>query len=183
MAINKTAILVIVIIAIVAAILFLSNPFKPKQQTQTLGEGGKKVGDIAFDLQFQTFDGKQVKFSNFRGKAVIANAWAGWCPFCVGEMPDLQAVSNKHDDLIILFIHRTATESKSKGQSFLDKFVTKGTPITDPVLEDPQDSFYNTFFGFGMPVTLFIDKNGVIKDRKVGSLTPSELEEKAAKIL
>lgn len=177
---NKT-LLIITVIVIIVAIFLISKPAEIDEET--LGEGGKNVGDVAFDLSFTTFDGEPDRFSNYRGKVVIANAWAAWCPGCLAEMKDLQAASTARDDLVILFIHRTATESKSKAQPYLDEFVAQGTPITDPVLEDPQDKFYNTFFAFGMPVSLFIDKEGVIREKKVGQLTVEEIESKIADLL
>lgn len=179
---KKGTLLIIVVIVIIAAIVIISNPFKKAPVIE--GEGGKNIGDVTFDLQFKSFEGQDVKFSDFRGQVIVANAWAAWCPFCIDEMPVLQAVSDNHgDDVVVLFIHRTATESKSRATPYLDEFIAEGTPITDPVLEDPNDSFYTTFFGFGMPVTLFIDKDGVIRDKKTGPLTESELEGKIANLL
>jgi len=178
---NKT-LLIIAVIAIIVAIFFISKP-SSLDVSETLGEGGKNVGDTAFDLSFTTFDGKEDKFSNYRGKVVVANAWAAWCPFCIDEMPIMQAISDRNEDVVILFVHRTSTESKSTGQPYLDDFAREGIPITDPIFEDPTDKFYTTFFGFGMPVTIILDKDGVIQDKKTGPYTEEELEEKVRALL
>ena len=177
---NKT-LLIIAVIVIIVAIFLISKPAEIDEET--LGEGGKNVGDTAFDLSFTTFDGKEDKFSNYRGKVVIINAWTVWCPFCLNEMPLMQKISNDNEDVVVLFIHRTSTESKSTAQPYLDDFASEGIPITDPIFEDPRDKFYTTFFGFGMTVSIILDKDGVIRDRKVGEYTESELEDEVQRIL
>lgn len=182
--IKKGVILVLVLVAIVAAIVLIQQPFKEVQeaeQDQVVPAGvGKKVGDLAIDLEFETTTGERIKLSDFKGKsALVVNSWAGWCPFCIDEMPDLQRVSNKYDDLTVIFVHRTRTESKDIARTYLGAFPEeRGIAITDPVAWDTEDNFYKTYFGFGMPVTVFIDKNGVIQDRKIGPLTLGEIEEK-----
>jgi len=180
---NKT-LLIIAAIIIIGAIFFISNPFSSSNiSEEVLGEGGKNIGDVAFDLSFTDFEGKQDKFSNYKGNVVVVNAWAAWCPFCVDEMPFMQKISDRNEDVVVLFIHRTSTESKSKAQSFLNELKSDGNPITDPVFEDPSDKFFKNFFGIGMPVSLIIDKEGVIKERKIGAFTESELERKIQALL
>ena len=170
---KKSVILIIALIAIITAIVLV------EQKRPEIQPGGN-IGDLATDLEFQTSTGEIIKLSDFKGKSVLAvNAWAGWCPFCIDEMPHLQRESNKYDDITVIFVHRTGTESKETAQTYLDAFPeTRGIAITDPVVWDPDDKFYRTYFGFGMPVTVFIDKDGLIEDKKVGALTPEEIQQK-----
>jgi cytochrome c biogenesis protein CcmG, thiol:disulfide interchange protein DsbE len=142
---------------------------------------GREIGQQAVDISFITFNGEQLSLSDFRGtSAIVVNAWAAWCPFCINEMPEMQQVSNElGDDVIVIFVHRTKTESVSKAQQYLDDFPgTRDIEITDPVVQDPEENFYRTYFGFGMPVTVFIDKEGIVRDRKIGPLTLEEAREK-----
>jgi peroxiredoxin len=182
--IKKGWILGIVVVLIVVAVVVIENPFKKERQAtqdQFVPAGaGKQVGDNAIDLSFTTIEGDTLKLSDFKGKqALVVNAWAAWCPFCLAEIPDLQRGSDKFDDVTALFVHRTSTETQARAMDYLDDFLVKeGFEITDPVVLDPDDSFYASYFGFGMPVTVFIDKEGVIRDRKVGPLTMGEIEQR-----
>jgi len=177
---KKIVLLILVVIVIIGAIFVLQRPAEQQaEQTGIVPEGGTKIGEVVKDLELKSLDGGTVKFSDFRGNILVLNAWAGWCPFCIDEMPDLQRASNKRDDVVVLFIHRTRTEDIDTALTYLDDFPEKrGIEITDPILLDEADLFYREFFGFGMPVTLFVDKNGLIRDRKVGPLTVEEIDQK-----
>tara|TARA_Y100000310_G_scaffold345665_1_gene467987 strand:- start:39832 stop:40353 length:522 start_codon:yes stop_codon:yes gene_type:complete len=166
---KKLMLLAILIIVIIVAILLIRKPSEridvDLTNENSLETVGTSIGDTVPNLILEDINGKEISFNDFRGKGMIVNSWAGWCPFCINEMPDLQQVSDENEDLVVLFVHRTRTESKNTGERFLVTFEEKGTPIIDPVVYDDKDSFYTTFFGVGMPVTLFIDKNGVIQDK------------------
>lgn len=186
---TKNIILGIALIIIILAILLILNPFKQKSsdigiiESQDNEERGTSIGQLAPDIQLKDFNNNLIKLSDFKGKGVILNAWAAWCPFCIDEIPDLQQASNENENLVVIFVHRTKTENSARAISYLEDFKAKGTPVTDPVVLDPDDSFYSTFFGFGMPVTLFIDKNGIIKDKKIGPMALNEIRERSKKIL
>lgn len=170
--------LIVVVLLVVGAIVLLQNPLdRPQVEFVQPGEG-TSVGDTVPAFSLHTEDGEAVDVRDFEGQHLLINAWAAWCPFCLAEMPDLQAVSDQHDDVTVLFVHRTRTEDFSAAESFLADFAAEGTPITDPILLDEDDSFYATFFGVGMPVTLFVDKNGVIQFKKVGPMDAQEINDK-----
>jgi len=172
---------VIAVIIIIGAILALQNPFAPPAVEFVSPEEGTGVGKKLPSFSLQDTQGNEVPLSDFKGQNLIINAWAAWCPFCIAEMPDLQAAADEHDDVTVLFVHRTKTEPFSVGQPFLEDFDSQGTPITDPILLDSGDSFYSTFFGLGMPVSLFVDKQGVIKFKKVGPMDLNEIRDNIQK--
>lgn len=171
----------IAVIIIIGAILVLQNPFAPPAVEFVSPEEGTGVGKKLPSFSLQSPEGNEVPLSDFKGQNLIINAWAAWCPFCIAEMPDLQAAADEHDDVTVLFVHRTKTEPFSVGQPFLEDFEAEGTPITDPILLDPDDSFYSTFFGLGMPVSLFVNKEGVIKFKKVGPMDVNEIRDNIEK--
>lgn len=138
------------------------------------------------DLVLQSFDGKTVHLSDFKGKAVLVNSWAGWCPFCVAEVPDLRKAEQALGDrAVVLFVHRTATEPQATGENFMKRLESQGGPALDRgrVLLDPQDSFYKTNFGFGMPVSLFLKPDGTVAEKKVGSMDQNEALQRLTKAL
>ncbi len=179
---NKKLIFVAVAIAIIAAVVILQYPFTPQLSIETTSsEEGTEVGKKISPLTLKNLQSEEVSFSDFKGQNLIINSWAAWCPFCIAEMPDLQKISDENDDVTVLFVHRIETEPTATAQKFLDTFEAEGTPITDPVLSDEGDIFYRTFFGFGMPVSLFVDKNGVIQFKKLGPMSLEELRDNVEK--
>jgi len=136
-------------------------------------------GQSAPEATFTDFDGNTHKLSDFAGKAVVLDYWADWCPFCRAEMPELQAAQNKYgDQLIMIGVHRTDTESKEVGQRFADKL-----GITYLLVVDPDDSLYRAAGGFGMPVAVFIDSEGLVQDLKSGPKTVEEIAEKVGRLI
>ncbi|MCH7730032.1 redoxin domain-containing protein [Patescibacteria group bacterium] len=141
--------------------------------------GSFTKGQEAPDVSFTDFDGNTHNLSDFAGQAVILDYWADWCPFCRAEMPELQAAQDKYgDDLVMVGVHRTGTESKEVGQRFADKI-----GITYLLVVDPDDSLYRAAGGFGMPVAVFIDKDGVVTEIKSGPKTKEEIEEKVSRLI
>jgi thiol-disulfide isomerase/thioredoxin len=66
-------------------------------------------------ITFETLDGKVLKPSDYKGKWVIVNYWAGWCHSCFEEVPDLNAFQKSHSNVIILgvnFDHATASQQR-----------------------------------------------------------------------
>lgn len=141
--------------------------------------GSFRKGQPAPDFTLIDFDGSSHKISDFMGKAVVLDFWAAWCPFCVNEMPELQAAQDKYGDaLIMIGVHRTNTESLSKGKEFAED---RG--VSYLLVYDSDDSLYKAAGGFGMPVTVFIDKNGIVSETKSGPKTKEEIEEKVSNLL
>lgn len=143
-------------------------------------ETAVEIGKLAPDFQTQTYDGKNVRLSDFRGKKpVFLNFWAGWCPFCVEEMPLMAQVQEKfQNQYITLAVNRA--ESLKTAKKFSDQVGVTNRLL---VILDLDDNVYRLFNGFAMPYSIFIDKGGVIRDIKLGPLQQEELEEKIKKIL
>lgn len=139
-----------------------------------------QAGTIAPDFKLADYTGKPVSLSDFKGqKGVFVNFWASWCPFCVEEMPIMAKVGEKYaGQYETIAINRG--EDLSTAKEFSDQ-----VGVTDKmiILLDKKDSVYKQYGGFAMPYSLFIDKNGVIQDIKIGPLTEQELEQKIQKII
>lgn len=172
-----TPLVIGVAVVFIIVVIVLANPFASRS-IPTSAEEGVTVGKKMPSFSLKDSEGNEVSLSSLEGQNLIINAWAAWCPFCINEMPDLQEAANGNKDVTVVFIHRTATEPFSAGEKFLKEFREKGTPITDPILLDPNDSFYSTFFGLGMPVSIFVDKSGIIKFKKIGPMDVQEVNDK-----
>lgn len=143
----------------------------------------KLVGDIkgieAPDFSLLTLDGQKVKLSDYRGKAVLLNFWATWCPPCKVEMPwfvDLQKQYGK-DGLVILGVAMDDSEPASIAK-FAQGLGVNYTVLlgTDKVSDDYGDVQY-------LPTTFFIGRNGAIVDKLTGLLDRKDIEDDVKKTL
>lgn len=123
------------------------------------------------DLTFTDYQGRQVAISQFRGKPLIVNAWASWCPFCVEELPDFISLQEEFQDKItVIAVNRAEVPATAKAY-------TDGRGLTEKLvfLLDPADSFYQSIGGFSMPETIFVNKEGKIVFHKRGPMSLEEM--------
>ena len=115
-------------------------------------------------FQLKDLNGQLVSLSSYQGKPVFFNYWASWCPACVNEMPLIQAA---YDDmtkqgLVMLMIN--AGEDLATAQNFVQQ-----NHYTFPVLLDSQNDVGNKYNIYYIPVSVFVDKNGILRSRVVGA--------------
>lgn len=136
---------------------------------------GPFSGFLAPDFTLKDYDGNAVRLSDFRGKkAVMLNFWAGWCPFCLAEMPAMAVVQEEFKDkLTVIAVNRGQKPEDAK--RFTDDLNLTGVYT---ILLDPQDKIFRLYQGLAMPTTFFIDQQGVIRDVKFGALDSSQMREK-----
>lgn len=135
---------------------------------------GLEKGNIAPDLELRSIDGEALKLSSLRGKKVILNFWATWCPPCRQEMPEIKQfyAKNKSKGIEILAINLTQAE---KSRADVPEFI-KAHGITFPVLMDENGEAGRLYNVSSIPATFIIDSRGVIGDKIVGPMTYDEME-------
>lgn len=136
--------------------------------TSSKSEGGLEIGNSAPDFTLQTIDGKSFKLSDLRGKKVLLNFFATWCPPCNGEMPDLETFyrDNKNNNITVLAVNLTTSEQNTKN---ISNFISKYR-LTFPVVLDKQGDISNVFQVINIPTSYFIDTKGVIQEKMVGGM-------------
>lgn len=124
-------------------------------------------------FSLKMFDGAFVPLENFRGKPMVLSFWAGWCVYCQDEMPTLEKMYQKYKDqgLIIYGVHRSSTEDIKVAQDF-----AKSVGVTYPLIEDKNDFIYRYFNVVGLPVTIFINKDGFVEDKILGPRTEAQFD-------
>ena len=131
------------------------------------------------DFALQDYEGKTVKLSDFKGKPMVINSWAAWCPFCRKELVDFAVAQKEFGDTVaIIAIDRAETRDIAK--KYTDELGVTGDMA---FLIDPSDSFYQSIAGFSMPETIFVDKNGAIIFHKRGPMDLSEIRERVQQLL
>ncbi|MFS0557520.1 peroxiredoxin family protein [Brevibacillus sp. 179-C9.3 HS] len=135
---------------------------------------GINQGNLAPDFELQTLAGESVKLSDFRGKKVIVNMWATWCPPCRAEMPDMQKFYEKYkeENVTILAVNMTTSEKNVESiPTFLDEF-----GITFPVVLDEQNEVAEIYQVVALPSSYIIDANGVIQQKVIGPMNYEMME-------
>lgn len=141
---------------------------------------GIEKGDQAPDFELKTLDGKQAKLSDYRGKKVILNFWATWCPPCRAEIPDMEKFYSSYKDkgIVILGVNLTQTE---KSQSDVGDFA-KSYGITYPVVLDAENSVAGVYQVSAIPTSYIIDSQGIISEKVVGPMDFETMKDMLASI-
>ncbi|RLA06977.1 MAG: TlpA family protein disulfide reductase [Gammaproteobacteria bacterium] len=130
--------------------------------TQQVTSFGKKDQEPVY-FELQSMDGKTYSMDDFKGKIIVANFWATWCPPCRAEMPAFNRAYAKLKERDIVFIAFNIGEKKEVIEKFL-----KTTKIDFPIMLDMSSSTFRAWGGQGLPTTFFIDKDGKIVKKITG---------------
>ncbi len=119
----------------------------------------------AVDFSLTSIDGKQVRLSELRGKVVLINFWATWCPPCKAEMPDLEAIYRENGDTHNFVILAVDVEEEAG----LTRAFAKQYGITFPLLPDPDGRVSNNrYFIRSLPTSFIIDRTGNVRYQWAG---------------
>lgn len=107
------------------------------------------------DFSLQSMDGGMVKLSDLRGQVVMVNFWATWCGPCRQEMPHLEALYQRYGDLGFTLLGVNVEEDSSGADEFLAE-----TPVSFPILFDPENHVSELYDVVAMPSTVLVDRSG-----------------------
>lgn len=140
---------------------------------------GLKKGQQAPDFQLEDGNGNTYKLSDFRGKKVLINFWATWCPPCRAEMPHMQQVYEDHEgEAIILGVNLTPTETKPEAiDAFIEDF-----GLTFPNVLDQEGDVMSTYQIIAYPTTFAIDSEGIIHEVFRGAINSEIMNETLKKM-
>ena len=139
---------------------------------QTLPEQ-TKVSAEQRDFTLETFDGQTVSLSDYKGKVIVLNFFATWCPPCKAEMPHLQQFHEQApDNVVLLGVNLT---KRDDGLEVLEQFL-HDYEVTYPVLLDQQDEVGDLYEVLSIPTTYILDQEGHLVERIVGPVDTAGLE-------
>jgi len=132
-------------------------------------------GETAQDFEAVDFDGRQVKLSDFKGKPLLLNFWATWCPPCLKELPEFQRFFDEHnEDVNIVAVNLTTSE---RSVLHVKNFVLE-KKLTFPVYLDEDGLAARKYLVRYIPTSYFLDENLKILEVHVGPLTYEQIKEK-----
>ena len=146
-----------------------ADPPRTQAQGEQSSQANQSSQNAAPDFTVTDEAGSAVRLSDFRGKPVVLNFWASWCPPCRKEMPDFDKA---HRELggEVMFMMVNCGDDAPDGMRFVQDL-----GYGFPVYFDTQDEGTTAYGVTGIPATFFINAEGSIVSNKVGSLSEAAL--------
>ncbi len=135
-------------------------------------------GDRAPDFRLASLDGGQVTLGDYRGRYVLVNFWATWCPPCRAELPDLAGFYHEYADQGFVLLGVNEGESAATAGGYLSS-----AGLDFPVLLDLNGSVMARYGVTGMPSSFLVDPDGQVLRRWTGMLDRRTLETAVAPLL
>ncbi len=128
------------------------------------------VGRQAPGFTLRTLDGKTVTLDSFKGKTLVINAWATWCPPCREEMPALISSAPRLAKGNVAVLGVDTTEAVPVVRAY-----AVARDVTYPLAVTTDDAFANAYDVQYFPTTFVIDPQGVLRARYVDVISPTQL--------
>ena len=175
---------VIVITAIVAAIWWLESRndggvspsgerYGPVELPSALRSSGLAVtaeeGALAPDFLLGRLDGSELRLSDLRGQPIVLNFWATWCAPCRKEIPQFVVASERFREQGLVVVGVNLQEGKSIVRPYADDF-----GMDFPIAIDVDGEVGDAYRLLGLPVTYFIDRDGIVRSVFTGPFEESD---------
>jgi peroxiredoxin len=115
--------------------------------------------------------GARLTSASFKGKGVYLNFFATWCPPCNAEAPDIDVLYRKYAKSGLVVIGVDEQENADKAKLFRNEH-----QLTYPIVVDDSDVLRNAYAVNGLPVHVFIGRDGVVKQMVTGEMDKGEIE-------
>jgi thiol-disulfide isomerase/thioredoxin len=137
-----------------------------------------KVGEVAPDFTLPDLSGEPVGLAGLRGRPVLVNFWATWCPPCRAEMPDLDEVARESAGSGLTVLAVNLQEDPLTIAGYLRTLGVGGVrPLTDTT-----GAIFRQYRVSGLPMTVAVDRDGIVREIHVGPLTRRGIEARVARI-
>jgi len=173
----KRKVIIFALMVVVVAGLLLLAKFKGKFPAHTASVAVK--GHDSPDFVLADLQGHAVKLSDLRGKVVVLNFWATWCPPCKEEIPWFVELQKRYGAQGLQIVGVSMDDGDQKD---VEKFAAENA-INYPILLG-KDNVAEQYGGIDrLPTTFYIDRNGIVTDRVFGQLGREEIEQNVRKAI
>ncbi|WP_285766873.1 redoxin domain-containing protein [Peribacillus sp. SI8-4] len=168
----KKIIAAVLLLSLITIAIVQAVDNEPNNNKKQDALGGLKIGAKAPNFSLKTLDGKQVELTDYKGKKVMLNFWATWCPPCKKEMPDMERYTKQAgDDAVVLAVN---IDPENDVQSFVkENGITFTIPLDSNSAKNPVNERYKVL---SIPTTYFIDKEGKIRYKVVSAMQHKDME-------
>ena len=163
--------------------LSLAGGTAPGGRAASSRQGGScgpdaEPANLGFTLK--DMNGKDVKLSDFKGKVVLVNFWATWCPPCKAEVPDLVELKGKYGSQGFEILGISVDDPIEELKPFADRFKVNYPLLVGADRDDVQEAFGPIY---GVPVSMLVSRDGKICTRFMGQVTRERAEQAIRSLL
>ena len=133
--------------------------------------------EVAADFVLKLFDSSDFHLSDHKGKPVFINFWASWCIPCAEEAPAIEQVYKEYSKKGVVFVGIAISDTETKAKEFVDRF-----KLSFPIGLDPGE-IHKSYPLYGVPTTVFIDKQGRINYLHMGGVTENLIRHELDKLI
>jgi peroxiredoxin len=160
----RRLVLMVVVLMLVGGSLYLGSASSSRPPSEPVKVAA--LGDPAPGFLLEDTAGNKVSLESLRGKVVLVNFWATWCPPCRAEMPSMEKLNEAMagEDFVMLAIN-----VEENGRTSVPEFLNK-TPHAFPILYDDQGIVQELYGVYKFPESFVIRKDGIIDDKVIGAI-------------
>ena len=173
---------ILVGVGIAALVWFFNRPgdlsFRSVTLTASASGPAPKEGQPAPEFSVPLLDGSTFVLSDYRGQVVWVNFWATWCPPCRAEMPDIEEVYQAYGGQGLKVVALSIGEPRGDVQAYVNR-----TRLTFNIGLDSDTAVSAQYRIVGIPTHYFIDRDGVLREIRIGALNKKGMEERVRSLL
>jgi thiol-disulfide isomerase/thioredoxin len=170
-------VLALAVLAVAALVVAGRLVGQPPATAGVVVEGVAAVGRPAPRVELPGLRGGRVRLADLRGRPVVLNFWASWCPPCLAEMPEFERVHRRLGDRV------TFLGVNQRDQAQAAERLARASGVTYALATDPAGRVFDAFGGLGMPTTVFIRADGTVAEIFAGQLDERLLAERIRRVL
>jgi peroxiredoxin len=119
-----------------------------------------KLNEPAPDFELELFTGEKMRLSDLKGKVVVLNFWASWCPPCRREMPGFEKTWQEYEERGVVFVGVAVQDHEPDSRAF-----AKEVGVTYPIGIDWDGRIFDKYRPTAMPTTFMINREGLVSRR------------------
>jgi peroxiredoxin len=142
--------------------------------------GCKSEGNANLDFTIKDMNGANVRLADLKGKVILINFWATWCPPCKAEIPGIIELHNKYKDKGLVILGISEDDDAATLRTFANEW-----KINYPLLVGRDEDKLFDAYGplYGIPTSVFVGRDGALCGRHVGPATREEFENEIKTLL
>ena len=167
----RVAVIIVVVAGVLALAALLALGLENRSPV-TGRSGATRIDKPAPSINMPLYGGGVLAPEDYADRPVVVNFWASWCGPCRQEAPIFEQLSQEYGERGVLFIGVNIQDAQSDAEAYLREFA-----ITYPNGSDEDGSISIDYGVIGIPVTFFINRDGIVQRRWAGVMRETQLRQ------